>query len=77
MDAMDARNKVYDEFWRSMEKHPNFNSHHEAYSVILEEMDEYWEEVKKGGSHPRSPEALRAELIQVAAMALKGLVSLC
>ena len=49
-------------------KHHPINSAHEGYSVILEELDEFWEEVRKKRSE-RSRERMLAELVQVAAMA--------
>ena len=46
---------------------------HGGYAVILEELDEYWEEVKKfnlpKGRDTRAN--MRTELIQIAAMALR------
>ena len=48
--------------------HPQFNSRHEAYAVILEELDECWDEIKSNNSK-RAYE----EMIQVAAMALRYL----
>ena len=53
---------------------PAFNSMHEGYSVILEELDELWDEIK---TKPRDSAAVRAEAIQVGAMALRFLVDLC
>jgi len=52
------------------------NSHHEAYAVILEELEEYWAEVMKKPSK-RNPAALREELVQTAAMCLRTLAELC
>lgn len=52
-------------------KHGPMSSHHEAYAVILEELDEYWEEVRKRRSE-RDPQAMRAELVQIAAMAARA-----
>lgn len=49
-------------------KHRPINSAHEGYSVILEELDEFWEEVRKKRSL-RSPDKMVAELVQIAAMA--------
>lgn len=43
------------------------NSHHEAYAVILEELDEYWQEVKNK-PHTRNETAMLEELVQIAAM---------
>ncbi len=45
-----------------------FNSYHEGYAVILEELDEVWEEIKK---KEVDKEKLKKELTQVAAMAIK------
>ncbi len=42
---------------------------HHAYSVILEELEEFWEEVRK--KEP-SRDAMRNELIQVATMAWRA-----
>lgn len=47
-----------------------FNSPHEGYAVILEEIDELWEEVRKNRSK-RDLHLMRAEALQVAAMALR------
>lgn len=57
---------------RSMDPPGNkrFNSAHEAYGVIKEEFEEFWDEVKKKESD-RSFKAMQAELLQVAASALK------
>jgi len=54
--------------------HPvGIQTRHEAYAVILEELDEFWEEVKK---RDPSAENMRKELIQVAAMACAAVVEL-
>jgi hypothetical protein len=44
---------------------PPINSLHEGYAIILEELDEFWEEAK---SKTRDNRMLLLELIQVAAM---------
>lgn len=48
---------------------PAFNSAHEGYAVILEELDEAWDEIKRNDLA-----AARKEMIQVAAMALRFLL---
>ena len=53
---------------RAREKHKPINSVHEGYSVILEEMDEFWDEVKKKSSL-RDPNHMLEELVQIATMA--------
>lgn len=45
---------------------------HEAYSVLLEEVDEFWEQVKTNQKR-RDYAAMRSELIQIAAMALRAI----
>lgn len=62
--------KVCPELRSAIKKYPKFNSPHEGYSILLEEVDELWEEVKiKQGK--RDPEKLEKEAIQVAAMAIR------
>lgn len=60
------RTKVHCEHFRSL---------HEAYAVILEEVQEVWTITMKK-RRDRSQEALRKELIQVAAMAVKAIESM-
>ena len=55
------------------QKWPPFNSVHEGYAVILEELDELWEEAKR--KHPDQGK-LRAEAKQVAAMAIRFMIEL-
>lgn len=51
-------------------KFPSFNTAHEGYAVLLEEVDELWEHVKvKQGK--RDVAKMRREAIQVAAMAIR------
>ena len=51
--------------------HPLFNSRHEGYAVLLEEVDELFDCVK--GNIPNA--LTQAECVQVAAMAIKMLIS--
>lgn len=46
-------------------KHAPMNSRHEAYAVILEELDEFWAEVKRQDGHPLE---MLQELVHVSAM---------
>ena len=50
---------------------PPFNTAHEGYAVLLEEVDELWAEIKKKQGSEGRPEAIRKEAVQVAAMALR------
>lgn len=63
-------NGVLEELSRATGKYGPMNSAHEAYAVILEELDEFWNEVKK-----KEPdlEKMRKELVQVAAMAMRAI----
>lgn len=56
------------EIERARGKHKPINSAHEGYAVILEELDEFWEEVKKK-RELRDTLAMYGELVQIAAMA--------
>lgn len=49
----------------AVEKFGSFNSTHELYAVLLEELEEFWDSVKK--NEPSS-----YELIQVAIVAIRG-----
>lgn len=55
---------------------PGFHSAHEGYAVLLEEVDELWDEVKKNPSK-RDMEKLEAEAVQVAAMAIRMVLDVC
>ena len=57
-------------------KFPPFNSSHEGFAVILEEIDELWDEVKKKNDL-RSHEDMRKEALQVAAMAIRFINDIC
>ena len=73
MKAEDAIHLICEEFSRATAKNGAFNSAHEGYAVILEELDELWNEVKLKQSL-RDPEKMRKEAVQVGAMALRFLV---
>ena len=62
-----------EELHNATKKYGPFKSHHEGYAIILEELDELWDEVKK--KHP-DKEILKAEAKQVAAMALRFMIDL-
>lgn len=55
---------------------PAFNSAHEGYAVLLEEVDELWQHVKTNQKR-RDLEAMRKEAIQIAAMALRFVADVC
>ncbi len=69
-------NAVTLELLRASRKHGKIRNQHELYAVLLEELQEFWEEVRKAQvSAELSPEAVK-ELVQIAAMGLRGLLDL-
>ncbi len=48
--------------------HGSYNSYHEAYAVILEELDEFWEIVRQK-TQDRNDQKAYAELVQIAVTA--------
>ena len=69
----DAITLIVREYKRATEMNGSFNSPHEGYAVILEELDELWDEIKKKAT-ARDNEKLQKEAVQVGAMALRFLV---
>ena len=68
-----AIEEVLKEYSNATMKFGRFNSTHEGYAVILEELDELWDEIKNNSSRGR----MRKEAIQVAAMGLRFMVDCC
>jgi hypothetical protein len=69
-DAMQRESfevKVEEELQRARLKNAPFNSLHEAYAVLLEEVDELWDEVKKKPAQ-RDKFLLLQEAVQVGAV---------
>lgn len=62
--------EVEQELLRAKTLNPKFNSFHEGYAVIKEELDELWDEVKKKPTM-QDKGNLRKEACQVAAMAIR------
>lgn len=65
--------QVLAEVARARSRHGNMQTVHEAYAVILEELEEAWEEIKRKNY---KPVALRAELAQTAAMCVRAISDL-
>ena len=68
-------NMIESEVIRSDVHEQEFHSLHEAYAVILEELDEVWS-ITLQKRRERNPRKLEQELIQVAAMAVKAIHSM-
>lgn len=72
MTLDDALAAVRAEVIRATQKHPrSFNSTHEGWAVIWEELDEMWDEVRANNL-----EASKHESVQVAAMGVRYLMDL-
>ena len=67
--------EIYLEYLRATSQFPQFTSPHEGYAVLLEEVDELWDEIKNN-KKPGAQERMRKEATQVAAMAMKFLMML-
>lgn len=55
---------------------PPLNSAHEGYAVLMEEVDELWTEIKVNQKR-RDLVKMRAEAVQVAAMAVRFIRNVC
>lgn len=64
---------VSDEVDFAESKFPPYNTSHEGYAIIFEELDELWDEVKNNSSR----EKMRGEAVQVAATAVRFIKDLC
>jgi len=68
-----AIEEILQEYKQATIKFGEFASTHEGYAVILEELDELWDEIKINSDKSE----LRKEAIQVAAMGLRFIVDCC
>lgn len=75
-DLDDAAMEAVDEAFSAAQKWPPFNSAHEGFSVMHEEFDELWDHVKVN-QKKRDLVAMKAEAVQVAAMAMRFIVDIC
>jgi hypothetical protein len=69
---------VESELIRARKAHPKrLNSPHEAYAIIKEELEEFWDIVKLKSNDPSYDKTfMRDELIQIAAMAIRTILDL-
>ncbi len=76
MKTSQALDAILIEYGKATKRYCDFHSAHEGYSILLEEVDELWDEIKKSPVKRDQP-AMTKEAIQVAAMALRFLTDLC
>jgi len=69
--ALDA---IVEEFYKATAAHGPMASAHEGYAVILEELDELWNEIKTKVINQYD---MQKEATQVAAMGMRFLVDVC
>lgn len=75
-DDLLALQDVADELIRARANHWDMNSPHEGYAILLEEVHELWDEVRrKDDQHDLA--RMRAEACQVAAMAIRFMTDIC
>ena len=65
--------KIHEEFNNAKVKHKDFETYHHGYAVILEELDELWDEIKK---QKPNKENLKKEATQIAAMCIRFITDL-
>lgn len=74
------KKSVYDDVCKEVQSAtgnwPAFNSAHEGYAVLKEEVDELWDHVKTNQKRRDLP-AMYKEAIQVAAMAMRFASEVC
>ena len=76
MDKSKAIELVLSELDSALDKFPMFNSSHEGYAILKEEVDELWDEIKNN-KYPMSSMNQKKEAMQIGAMAIKFLMSCC
>ena len=76
-DLVQILEEIGSEVGRAESMFARFNSAHEGWAVLKEEVDELWEEVRKGGSTPKDHPAMRKEALQTAAMAVRFIRDVC
>jgi len=68
--------RVRRELKRAREIHPRIGSGHEGWAVLMEELEEFWEEVRKKPA-ARDLGKMVEELVQVGAMAQRVAEDVC
>ena len=73
IQALNISGEMAIEVKRARDMYPKFNSAHEGYAVLREEVDELWDEIKK---KTHDPVKLREEAIQVGAMSIRFIMDI-
>jgi hypothetical protein len=76
-EAPSIDSEVLEELRRARRKFKPMHGPHEGFAVILEELDELWDEVRKHGHDEAIRARMRKEAVQVAAMALRFIHDVC
>lgn len=71
-----ALTQIYEEYIAATKKYLPFTSPHEAYAVILEELDEAWHLIKNQEKPWAGRDAMKYEIKAVGAMVLRFMVEL-
>lgn len=69
-----ALSMIEEETENAMDQHRPFSGAHEGYAIILEELEELWDEVKLRKKDDPRLDQMRREAIQVAAMLVRFIV---
>lgn len=62
--------KVSEECQKALKKHGPTKSLHEGYGILMEEVDEFWDEVKLKPEN-RNIKNIKLELVQIASTCMK------
>ena len=76
LKAQNAVTEVIEEYGRATKSNGAFNSAHEGFAVLLEEVDELKAEVWKNRK-TRDLVLMKKEAVQVAAMAIRFIADVC
>lgn len=74
--TLNTQDEVLKELVRTRVAFPPMHSAHAGFAILKEEVDELWDEVKKSPKK-RDLAAMRAEAIQIAAMAIRFVEDVC
>lgn len=71
--------EIFEEYLRACEQYPPIQTPHEGYGIILEELGEVWDVIKRHVGRPANVERenMRYEMKAVGAMALRFMLDLC